>query len=219
MIRRPPRSTLFPYTTLFRSRLDQIVSNLLANAAKYTPPGGTIRVRVRGEGDEAVVRVADTGIGIPVGLLPRIFDLFVQSERGLDRAKQEGLGVGLTLVRRLVGLHGGRVEASSDGPGRGSEFVVRLPRIAPAPAEDVARPPASQRHRILIVDDNPAARQMLRLTLELAGDEVEVAEDGHRALDLAESGWPEVVLIDTGLPGMRSEEHTSELQSPCNLVC
>jgi len=100
------------------TRLDQIVSNLLANAAKYTPPGGTIRVRVRGEGDEAVVRVADTGIGIPVGLLPRIFDLFVQGERGLDRAKQEGLGVGLTLVRRLVGLHGGRVEASSDGPGR-----------------------------------------------------------------------------------------------------
>src|SRR5213594_2223433 len=195
------------------TRLDQIVSNLLANAAKYTPPGGTIRVRVRGEGDEAVVRVADTGIGIPVGLLPRIFDLFVQGERGLDRAKQEGLGVGLTLVRRLVGLHGGRVEASSDGPGRGSEFVVRLPRIAPAPAEDVARPPASQRHRILIVDDNPAARQMLRLTLELAGDEVEVAEDGHRALDLAESGWPEVVLIDTGLPGMDGYEVARRLRA------
>ena len=195
------------------TRLDQIVSNLLANAAKYTPPGGTIRVRVRGEGDEAVVRVADTGIGIPVGLLPRIFDLFVQGERGLDRAKQEGLGVGLTLVRRLVGLHGGRVEASSDGPGRGSEFVVRLPRIAPAPAEEVARPPASQRHRILIVDDNPAARQMLRLTLELAGDEVEVAEDGHRALDLAESGWPEVVLIDTGLPGMDGYEVARRLRA------
>src|SRR2546422_560961 len=195
------------------TRLDQIVSNLLANAAKYTPPGGTIRVRVRGEGDEAVVRVADTGIGIPAGLLPRIFDLFVQDERGFDHAKQEGLGVGLTLVRRLVGLHGGRVEASSDGPGRGSEFVVRLPRIAPAPAEDVARPPASQRHRILIVDDNPAARQMLRLTLELAGDEVEVAEDGHRALDLAESGWPEVVLIDTGLPGMDGYEVARRLRA------
>src|SRR5919197_2402029 len=109
------------------TRLDQIVSNLLTNAAKYTPPGGTIRVRVRGEGDEAVVRVADTGIGIPAALLPRIFDLFVQSQRGLDRA-QGGLGVGLTLVRRLVGLHGGRVEAWSDGPARGSEFVVRLPR-------------------------------------------------------------------------------------------
>src|SRR3989449_621795 len=131
----------------------------------------------------------------------------------LERAKQEGLGVGLTLVRRLVGLHGGRVEASSDGPGRGSEFVVRLPRIAPAPAEDVARPPASQRHRILIVDDNPAARQMLRLTLELAGDEVEVAEDGHRALDLAESGWPEVVLIDTGLPGMDGYEVARRLRA------
>src|SRR2546426_6335126 len=106
------------------TRLDQIVSNLLANAAKYTPPGGTIRVRVRGEGDEAVVRVADTGIGIPVWLLPRIFDLFVQGERGLDRAKQEGLGVGLTLVRRLVGLHGGRVEADRKSTRLNSSHLV-----------------------------------------------------------------------------------------------
>jgi signal transduction histidine kinase len=113
------------------ARLDQIVSSLLTNATKYTPPGGTIRVRVASEEEEAVVRVEDTGVGIPPELLPRIFDLLAQGERGLDRT-QGWLCVGLTLVRRLVDLHGGRVEAFSDGPGRGSEFVVRLPCLSPA---------------------------------------------------------------------------------------
>jgi len=113
------------------TRLNQIVANLLTNAIKYTSPGGTIRVRVGGEQDQAVIGVADTGIGIPPNLLPYLFDLPVQGERRLERA-QGGLGVGLTLVRRLVQLHGGRVEAFSEGPGRGSEFVVRLPRIPPA---------------------------------------------------------------------------------------
>jgi signal transduction histidine kinase len=113
------------------SRLNQVVANLLTNAIKYTSPGGTIRVRVGGEQDQAVIGVADTGIGIPPNLLPYLFDLPVQGERRLERA-QGGLGVGLTLVRRLVQLHGGRVEAFSEGPGRGSEFVVRLPRIPPA---------------------------------------------------------------------------------------
>jgi signal transduction histidine kinase len=117
------------------TRLNQIVANLLTNAIKYTSPGGTIRIRVGGEGEQAVVGVADTGIGIPSSLLPHMFDLPVQGERRLDRA-QAGLGVGLTLVRRLVELHGGRVEVFSEGPGRGSEFVVRLPRIAPAKSVD-----------------------------------------------------------------------------------
>jgi signal transduction histidine kinase len=117
------------------TRLNQIVANLLTNAIKYTSPGGTIRVRVGGEEDQAVVGVADTGIGIPPSLLPHMFDLPVQGDRRLDRA-QGGLGVGLTLVRRLVELHGGRVEVFSEGPGRGSEFVVRLPRIAPAKPVD-----------------------------------------------------------------------------------
>jgi signal transduction histidine kinase len=121
------------------TRLDQIVSHLLTNATRFTPPGGAIRVRVRSEGDEAILRVEDTGIGIPPGLLPPAFEPFELGERGLDRG-QGGLGVGLTLVRRLVALHGGRVEASSEGPGLGSEFVVRLPRIAPARvgADDVS---------------------------------------------------------------------------------
>jgi signal transduction histidine kinase len=117
------------------ARLNQIVANLLTNAIKYTSPGGTICVRVGGEEDQAVVGVADTGIGIPPSLLPHVFDLPVQGERRLDRA-QAGLGVGLTLVRRLVDLHGGRVEVFSEGPGRGSEFLVRLPRIQPAKAID-----------------------------------------------------------------------------------
>jgi len=117
------------------SRLNQVVANLLTNAIKYTSPGGMIRVRVGGEQDQAVIGVADTGIGIPPNLLPHMFDLPVQGERRLDRA-QGGLGVGLMLVRRLVELHGGRVEAFSEGPGRGSEFVVRLPRVPPAMAGD-----------------------------------------------------------------------------------
>src|SRR5256712_6562162 len=117
------------------SRLNQVVANLLTNAIKYTSPGGMIRVRVGGEQDQAVIGVADTGIGIPPNLLPHMFDHPVQGEHRLERA-QGGLGVGLTVVRRLVELHGGRVEAFSEGPGRGSEFVVRLPRIPPAKAID-----------------------------------------------------------------------------------
>jgi len=116
-------------------RLDQIVSNLLTNAIRYTSPGGTIRIRVAGEEGLAIIGVSDTGIGIPPKLLPHMFDLPSQGERRIDHA-QGGLGVGLTLVRRLVELHGGRVEAFSDGPGRGSEFVVRLPRIAPVKQTD-----------------------------------------------------------------------------------
>lgn len=204
------------WTNADPTRLDQIVSHLLANATKYTPPGGAIRVRVRSEGDEAVVRVEDAGIGIPPGLLPRVFDLLVQGAPGLGRA-QGGLGVGLALVRRLVALHGGRVEASSDGPGRGSEFVVRLPRIASVPAEAehlvTAGPPPMPRSRILIVEDNADACQMLRLALELAGHEVDVAEDGHKALDLAATHWPGVVLIDIGLPGMNGYEVARRLRA------
>jgi signal transduction histidine kinase len=129
-------------------RLDQIVASLLTNATKYTPPGGTIRVRVTSEDEEAVVRVQDTGVGIPPELLPRIFDLLAQGERRLDRA-QGWLCVGLTLVRRLVDLHGGRIEASSDGPGRGSEFVVRLPCLSPARLRDGAT-----EHALAMIDQD-----------------------------------------------------------------
>src|SRR5262249_39226235 len=117
------------------TRLNQIVANLLTNAIKYTSPGGTIRVRVGGDGEQAIVGVADTGIGIPMSLLPHVFDPPVPGDRRRDRARG-GLGVGLTLVRRLVELHGGRVEVFSEGPGRGSEFVARFPRIAPGKPTD-----------------------------------------------------------------------------------
>ncbi len=189
------------------TRLDQIVSDLLTNATKYTPPGGSIRVRVGREGEEAVVRVEDTGVGIPPELLPRIFDLFVQGE-GPDR-RQGGLGAGLALVRRLAELHGGRVEAASEGPGCGSEFIVRLPCVASARAGTervVTAGPTVQRRRILIVEDRADARQMLRLALELAGHEVQIADDAHKALKIAATDRPEVVLIDIGLRAMDGYE-------------
>jgi signal transduction histidine kinase len=132
------------------TRLNQIVANLLTNAIKYTSPGGTIRVRVGGEGELAIVGVADTGIGIPPSLLPHVFDLPAPGDRRLYRA-QAGLGVGLTLVRRLVELHGGRVEVFSEGPGRGSEFVIRLPRIAP-------RKPADSQSVVRVVGKVASAR-------------------------------------------------------------
>lgn len=197
-------------------RLDQIVCDLLTNAIKYTPPGGAIRVRVGEEGNEAVVRVEDTGVGIAPELLPRIFDLFTPDASGPDRS-QRGLGVGLALVRRLVELHGGRVEASSEGPGCGSEFVVRFPRIgSPRPETDggmTVRPPAGPRRRVLIVEDSADARKMLRIALELAGHEVLAADDGYKALDTAAIHRPEIVLIDTGLPGMNGYEVARRLRT------
>lgn len=195
-------------------RLEEIVSNLLSNAIKYTSPGGRIRLHVRSESDDAVVSITDTGIGIPPTLLPRIFDPCGPGQRGLDRVTV-GPGVGLALVRRLVDLHGGRVEVFSDGPGRGSEFVVRLPRIAPGPEEPepVVITGAPQRNRILIVEDNVDACQMLRLALELAGHEVDVAGDGRQALDLAAARSPEIVLVDIGLPGMDGYEVARRLRT------
>jgi CheY-like chemotaxis protein len=153
---------------------------------------------------EAVLRVEDTGAGIAPDLLPRIFDLFVQGQTGLHRPRP-GLGIGLTLVRRLVDLHGGRIEAASEGPGRGSAFTVSLP-LAPPPgaAEPPARPTAGARvrRRVLVVEDNDDARQMLRHLLEHAGHEVHEAADGLIGLDRARSLRPDAAVIDIGLPGL-----------------
>jgi signal transduction histidine kinase/CheY-like chemotaxis protein len=184
------------------TRLAQVVNNLLSNAFKYTPAGGTIRVTVAPEGDEAVVRVTDDGIGIEGELQSRIFDLFVQGRQELDRS-QGGLGIGLTLVRRLVEMHGGTVTAASEGRNRGSTFTVRLPAIA-APAE--ARPalaasPGAGRRRILVVEDNADSRDMLRVLLTLAGHEVHEAEDGPAAIAAAAAFDPDIALVDLGLPG------------------
>jgi PAS domain S-box-containing protein len=187
------------------TRLGQVVANLLNNAAKYTDEGGRITVRAGREGSEAVVRVRDTGAGIPPDVLPRVFDLFAQAERTLDRA-QGGLGIGLTLVKSLVEQHGGRVEAFSEGPGRGSEFVVRLPLAASQPPPDAANAPSqavsASLRRILVVDDSADAADTLAMVLSLRGYDVRVARDGPAALSAAQEFHPELVLLDIGLPGM-----------------
>jgi two-component system, sensor histidine kinase len=170
------------------------------NAVKYTPRGGAIRVGVKREGEDAVLVVADNGAGIEPELAPRVFDLFVQGRRDLDRS-EGGLGIGLTLVRRLAELHGGSATMHSDGPGKGSEFTIRLPRIE-AHAQPDALPgqsTAAPRH-VLVVEDNPDARDTLRMLLELGGHRVETAADGAAALEKALALQPELALIDVGLP-------------------
>jgi signal transduction histidine kinase/ActR/RegA family two-component response regulator len=183
-------------------RLEQVFANIVTNAVKYTPPGGEIRVSVRSEGDDAVFSVEDTGFGIAPELLPSIFDMFVQGERTLDRA-QGGLGIGLTLVRRLIDLHGGSVTASSGGVGNGSTFTVRLPRVANA-----ATPPVSVSFvgttpkRVLLIEDSRDAREMFRMMLEAAGHSVYEADNGYRGLEVLEREHLDVAIIDIGLPGL-----------------
>ncbi|MGH7277125.1 MAG: hybrid sensor histidine kinase/response regulator [Candidatus Rokuibacteriota bacterium] len=183
-----------------QTRMEQVVANLLTNALKYTPPGGEIRIGVRDEGATAVLTVSDTGVGIPGDLLPHVFELFVQEERSLDRA-QGGLGIGLTLVRRLVELHGGSVTAASEGPGTGSTFTVRLPTttLSAPPARSVPGAGAAPR-RVLIVEDNDDSREMLREFLRFEGHDVHEAADGAAAVEQALRLAPDVTLVDVGLP-------------------
>ena len=186
-------------------RLAQVFENLLGNAAKYTPPGGRVTLTVEREGPQGIVRVRDSGIGIGPDVLPRIFDLFVQADTSLDRS-EGGLGIGLTLVDRLTRMHGGSVEAFSDGPGSGSEFVVRLPLdVAHAASEHPAGDhdtAGARRHRYLIVDDNVDSADSLRLLLEMRGHSAHVVNDGRLAADAARTFKPDIVLLDVGLPGM-----------------
>ena len=197
------------------TRMEQVVSNLVGNALKYTLGGGRVVVRVLEDGDEVVLEVEDAGIGIPSNLLDSIFDLFVQGERASDRA-QGGLGLGLTLVKILVELHGGTVRARSPGPGKGSVFTVRLPRIT-VPARAGRAAPADRlgvlRRRILVVEDNEDSREMLRVLLTLAGHEVHEAADGPAGLDLARKVTPDVALIDVGLPGLDGYEVARRLRA------
>jgi signal transduction histidine kinase/ActR/RegA family two-component response regulator len=183
------------------TRLTQMVTNLLDNAAKYTNPGGHIEVGARHEGDHVVVRVRDTGIGIPLDMQTRIFDLFTQGDVPIARSLG-GLGLGLSLVRSLTELHGGAVEVKSDGPGRGSEFTIRLPGgDAASPSRPETASTAGSRH-VLVIEDNADAREMLRLALELDGHRVETAADGTSGVDVALRTTPDLVLIDIGLPGL-----------------
>jgi len=190
------------------ARLEQVVVNLLTNAAKYTEPGGRIDLSVARDGAEAVVLVRDTGVGIAADVLPSVFELFTQGERTLDRA-QGGLGIGLTLVRRIVELHGGRVIAHSDGIGKGAEFEVRIPAFAAPPAELIAVRSAvrsSRAARIVAVDDNADAAETLLMLLEVLGHSVRVFHDGIAALDSAIADPPDVMLVDIGLPGIDGYE-------------
>ena len=190
-------------------RLAQVFANLLNNAAKYTDAGGEIRINVMREGDEIVASVRDTGTGIPPAMLPRIFELFTQVDRHSGRT-QGGLGIGLTLVRSLVELHGGSVDATSDGPGLGSEFVVRLPLSRATGAEpDVAAPAEALGRiprRILVVDDNRDAAESLGMLLHLIGADVQVVFDGPAALQAMKTYSPTAVLLDIGMPGMDGQE-------------
>jgi PAS domain S-box-containing protein len=196
-------------------RLEQVVTNLLTNAIKYTPPGGRISVQVEADGPDAVLRVSDSGIGIAPELLARIFDLFMQSERGLDR-REGGLGLGLAIVRHLVKAHGGHVEAHSAGPGTGTELVVRLPLAASLAARGGAPPApagATARQRILIIDDNVDAREAVAALLKIAGHDVYQAGDGAGGLDWAARVTPDVAIIDIGLPGFDGFEVARRLRA------
>ena len=185
-------------------RLEQVLANILGNAVKYTPAGGVIRVTLRAEGGDAVLSVEDTGFGISPRLLPFIFDLYVQADRTLNRARG-GLGIGLTLVRRLVELHGGTIVASSGGEGHGSTFTIRLTRIQPTeqPAEmSLDQEARAKPKRIRLIEDSTDAREMLRMMLELAGHTVYDAADGIGGLELLKVVRPDVGIIDINLPRM-----------------
>lgn len=196
------------------ARLQQIQVNLLANAVKYTPQGGEIRISLAAEGDEAVIRVRDTGIGIPPSMQEKIFELFVQLD-GAAGGLEGGMGVGLTLVRNLVGLHGGSVTAHSDGLGRGAEFVVRLPIAKQAPKERSTESPQRTLagRRIVVVDDNADIRVTSRGLLEAMGCTVFDVPDGEQAIELIRAQKPDLALIDIGMPGLSGYETAERIRA------
>ena len=197
------------------TRVEQILGNLLTNAAKYTPSGGLIHLDAELEGDQVVITITDDGVGISSEMLPKIFGLFTQIDSSIDRS-QGGLGIGLTLVHSLVEMHGGQVTARSEGAGKGSTFTVHLPvgepealDLNPATAEAIL--PGPERHRILIVDDNRDTARMTGRLLAYRGFEVQTAFDGHEGLEAARQFRPDVVLLDIGLPGMNGYEVATAL--------
>ena len=200
------------------ARLAQVVANLLNNASKYTQEGGHIELVASAANGEALVVVRDNGMGIDRELLPRVFELFSQGERSLDRSLG-GLGVGLTVVQRLVELHNGRVEVSSEGPGRGAEFRIVLPCVSEVPHADstrstaaVSRQDKADRKRILVVDDNADAAESIAVLLRLEGHEVKTVHDAHQALQCCQVFAPGAVVLDIGLPGMDGYELARQLR-------
>jgi PAS domain S-box-containing protein len=196
-------------------RLAQVFSNLLINAAKYTDPGGAVCLEVRQESDDVVVYIRDNGIGIDAEMLPRLFTVFTQANTTAARA-EGGLGVGLSLVRGLVTLHGGTVTAQSDGLGKGSAFIVRLPAGEPATHPGclaTEKPEAGEGLKILVVDDNRDAADSCAMLLELSGHHVQTAYNGHQALEFAESFAPQAVLLDIGLPDVSGYELARKIRA------
>jgi len=195
-------------------RLAQVVGKLLDNASKFTPQGGHVSLALERVGEQALLRVRDSGVGIAPEQLPRIFEMFTQVDTALERS-QSGLGIGLTLVRELVELHGGSVEVRSEGVGRGSEFLVRLP-LAPQSALPARAPlagDASLRCRVLVVDDNRDSVETLTLLLEDDGHTVQQAYDGREAVALAATFRPDVVLLDIGLPMLNGYEAARQMRA------
>jgi CheY-like chemotaxis protein/nitrogen-specific signal transduction histidine kinase len=207
-------------------RLNQVLVNLLNNAAKYTPKGGQIWVSAAVQGNRAIISVKDSGAGMPGDQLPRVFEKFYQGDRSLERS-ESGLGLGLTLTRRLVDLHGGTVEARSDGLGKGSEFVVSLPILlsnkqAQATEQAIGEVKVDTAHwRILIVDDGARTREMYSILLRKRGHEVETAPDGKSAIAMVDRFRPDVILLDVGMPrlnGFDTCQHIRELPTGKNIV-
>jgi PAS domain S-box-containing protein len=202
------------------TRLEQVLTNLLSNAIKFTPAGGTVTLRAMRENNRAVIRVRDTGSGIEPTLLPRVFDLFVQGDTSLARAKS-GLGIGLALVKKLVQLHGGEVTAHSAGPGAGSEFIIRLPIshedgvVAPDETESQGR--GTSRKRVLVVDDQPDIADSIAMLVEHAGHDSAAVYDGQAALDAARERTPDVMFVDVGMPGMTGYELAGHVRSDASL--
>jgi CheY-like chemotaxis protein/anti-sigma regulatory factor (Ser/Thr protein kinase) len=193
--------------------LSQVFSNLLNNACKYTESGGQISLTAERHGDDVVVTVADTGVGIPAEMLPKIFDLFTQVDRSLERS-QGGLGIGLTLVKRLVEMHGGSVQAQSQGSGKGSKFIVRLPTVVEqrridGPAHVESKPAG---RKVLVVDDNRDSAITLAMLLKLQGHETETVFDGVAAVEAAARFSPDVILLDIGLPKLNGYEAARQIR-------
>jgi CheY-like chemotaxis protein len=196
------------------ARLSQALSNLLINAANYTPEGGRIVLSVRYESGEAVITVRDNGIGISREILPRVFDTFAQ----VPGRSQGGLGIGLSLARRVVDMHGGSIMAHSDGPGSGSEFVIRLPEVHEVNRKetDVLQErdysASATLRKILVVDDNADVAESMTMLLQLLGSDVRTASDGYKAIEVAGEFLPEIVMLDIGLPGRDGLETAREIR-------
>jgi CheY-like chemotaxis protein len=205
-----------------RMRISQVLSNLLNNAAKFTERGGTVELTVSAQGSDAEVRVRDTGVGIPMQMLTHIFEMFAQVGDAGART-QTGLGIGLTLVKRLVDLHGGRVWAESEGHGRGSTFVIRVPRTDATHADaersdEAATAGSSPSRRVLVVDDNTDAAEMMATLLSIHGHDVRTAASGPAALNIIKDFDPDIAFLDIGLPGMSGYELARRIRAEPRLA-